>query len=192
MTQTPYDFIITLKRPSYRYINLVSLLLLFIFLAAFFYYLLQTGLAGRNKWLLVIPAMIIGLVIYGNSRSKEKDFLVYYRTELFIAAIGWFFLPLFAEARYIGCFYGLMAFIERYVKTPDELGFSKERVVRNTFPKKIYEWVDIDSVIIRDNIFTFDLRSNKIIQKELDMPVDKKTEEEFNEYCKEQLHFGNV
>ena len=84
--------------------------------------------------------------------SNEKDFLVYYRTELFIAAIGWFFLPLFAEARYIGCLYGLMAFIERYVKTPDEWGFSKEKIVRNTFPKKIISKVLISAGILLNTV----------------------------------------
>lgn len=183
------DYIITLKRPGYKAINLVSIFLLIIFLIAFFYYLLQAGLQGRNAWLLLIPVMIIGLMIKGFTQQKRPEFLVYYRTELFIAALGWMLLPIYAEARYIGWMYAIMALIERYVKYPDEWAFSKEKVVHLIFPKKTYEWVEIDNVIIRDNLFTLDLRNNKIIQKELDVAVDKATEEEFNAYCREQLHF---
>jgi hypothetical protein len=184
-----YDFIITLKRPGYRYINLVSILLLFIFLLAFAYYMLQVGWAAGNYWLLLIPGFIIGLAVYGFIRRNEKDFLVYYRTELFIAALGWFLLPSFAEVRFLGWLYAGMAIIERYVKFPDEWAFSKEQVVHNSFPKKSYEWVEIDNVVLRENLFTIDFRNNKIIQKELDSPVDKDTETEFNAYCAQQLHF---
>jgi hypothetical protein len=186
------DYIITLKRPGYKAIDLVSIFLIIIFLVAFSYYILQTGLQGRNGLLLLIPAMIIVQMIRGFTQRKHPDFLVYYRTELFIAALGWMLLPVYKEIRYIGWLYAIMAFIERYVKSPDQWSFSKENVMHLIFPKQTYEWVEIDNVVIRDNLFTLDLRNNKIIQKELDVPVDKALEEEFNAYCKEQLHFRNL
>ena len=186
------DYIINLKRPSYRAINSVSVLLLALFLVAFFYYIVQRGLDGKNVFLLLVPAMIAGLAVRGFLNRKKPDFLVYYRTELFIAALGWFLLPIYAKAKLIGWMYALMAVIERYVKYPDEWSFSKENVVHHVFPRKVYEWVEIDNVMIRDNLFTMDFMNNKIIQKELDTPVDKSLEEEFNAYCKEQLHFRKL
>ena len=186
------DYIINLKRPSYRAINTVSVLLLALFLVAFFYYIVQRGLDGKNVFLLLVPAMIVGLAVRGFLNRKKPDFLVYYRTELFMAALGWFLLPIYAKAKLIGWMYALMAVIERYVKYPDEWSFSKENVVHHIFPKKVYEWVEIDNVMIRDNLFTMDFMNNKIIQKELDTPVDKSLEEEFNAYCKEQLHFRKL
>lgn len=183
------DYIISLKRPSYKAINLVSVILLFLFLVAFFYFLFRVGIDSGNWWLLIVPAIIIGLMIYGFSQRRRKDFLVYYRTELFIAAIGWFMLPLYSGARYFGWAYALMAIIERYVKYPDEWAFTKENVVHLGFPKRIYEWVEIDNVILRDNLFTLDFINNKVIQKPLEQEVDKATQEEFNEWCRQQLHF---
>jgi hypothetical protein len=186
------DYIISLKRPSYRAINLVSVILLLLFLVAFLYFLNRTGIDGRNGWLLLIPAMVTGLMIYGFTQRKRKDFLVYYRTELFIAAIGWFMLPLYAGSRYFGWAYALMALIERFVKYPDEWVFSKENIIHPGLPKKEYEWVEIDNVLIRDNIFTLDFINNKVIQKELDQPVEKSLEEEFNSWCQQQLHFKST
>ena len=186
------DYIINLKRPSYRAINSVSVLLLALFLVAFFYYIVQRGLDGKNVFLLLVPAMIVGLAVRGFLNRKKPDFLVYYRTELFIAALGWFLLPIYAKAKLIGWMYALMAVIERYVKYPDEWSFSKENVVHHIFPKKVYEWVEIDNVMIRDNLFTMDFMNNKIIQKELDTPVDKSLEEEFNAWCQGQLHFKEI
>ena len=185
------DYIISLKRPSYRAINLVSVILLLLFLVAFFYFLSRTGIDGRNSWLLLIPAMVLALMVYGFSQRNRKDFLVYYRTELFIAAIGWFMLPLYTGSRYFGWAYAVMALIERFVKYPDEWVFSKENVVHPGIPKRTYEWVEIDNVVIRDNIFTLDFINNKVVQKELDQPVDKSLELEFNNWCQEQLHFKN-
>eukprot|EP01035_Chromulina_nebulosa_P054502 gene54502-74668_t len=69
---------------------------------------LKTGVDKRNAVVLAIPVMIIGLMLNGFLRRNQKDFLVYYRVELLIAALGWFVLPLFAEIRNIGWLYGLM------------------------------------------------------------------------------------
>ena len=101
----------------------------------------------------------------------------------------WLLLPLAKYHVIIGVAYAIMSVIERWVKFPDEIGFTKEKVVRNSFPKKKYEWFEIDNVVIRDNWFTLDLRNNKVIQKELDEPVSPELIAEFNAYCKEQLHF---
>ena len=92
----------------------------------------------------------------------------------------------------IGIVYAALAMIEKYVKKPDEWHFSTDHVTRNSFPKKTYEWVAIDNVIIRDNLFTLDFRNNVIIQKELDVPVDTATQEEFNAFCKNKLLFTGV
>ena len=184
-----FDFIITLKSPGFKYINIVSQVMLLMFLITYFFYLFRIGLFGNTLWLLVIPILIIGLWMYGWVRSANKNFQVHYRLEMMMAAMAWILLPLFPHSSWIGWGYALMAVIERWVKFPDEIGFTKEVVVRNAFPKKKYEWFEIDNVMIRDNLFTLDLRNNKLIQKELDEDISKELEIEFNTYCKEQLHF---
>ncbi len=184
-----YDYVISLKRPSYKAVNIVSQLLLLIFLIAFFYYILLSGFAGRQYWLGIIPLLIGGLWLYGYIRKANPEFVIYYRLELMIAAMGWFFIPVFAWTFLLGFAYALMAVAERYIKFPDEIGFNKEKVVRNTFPSKTYEWYEIDNVLIRDNLFTLDLRNNKIIQKTLEEPITPELEYEFNQYCQNQLHF---
>ena len=188
-TQGEFDFIITLKSPGFKYVNIVSQVLLMLFLTAHFYYLIRIGMFGNHLWLVVIPLLIIGLWLYGWVRSVDKSFQVNYRMELMIAAMAWMLLPLAKYHVIIGVAYAIMSVIERWVKFPDEIGFTKEKVVRNSFPKKKYEWFEIDNVVIRDNWFTLDLRNNKVIQKELDEPVSPELIAEFNAYCKEQLHF---
>lgn len=192
MARTSFDFIISLKRPDYRAVNWVSKILLIIFLFAFFYYVLNTGFGSGNYWLAVVPLLIVASWLYGYVQSARPDFVVYYRLELMIAAMGWFFIPLFAGSYMMGVGYALMAIAERYIKFPDEIGFSADAVVRNTFPSKTYQWFEIENVIIRDNLFTLDLRNNKIIQKPLEENISPDLEKEFNEYCRKQLHFTEV
>lgn len=182
-----YDYVITLKRPDYKYINIVSQLLLLIFIIAFSRYALAIGWQKKILIQSLLPISIIGLWVYTFIRSKEPNFVTYYRLELFMAALGWLLIPV--SWNWIAWLYAVLGLTERWVKFPDEIGFTKEKIVRNSLPKKIYEWVEIENVIIRDGLFTMDLRNNKIIQKELDEPVSKEMENEFNEYCKEMLHF---
>jgi hypothetical protein len=172
--------------------NGISQLLLLLFLIAFFYYLVTTGFGGKQYWLAVIPLLITGLWVFGYIRKADPHFMVYYRVELMIAAMGWFFIPLFAWSYLLGFAFALMAVAERYIKFPDEIGFNAEKVVRNSFPAQSYEWFEIENVVLRDNLFTLDLRNNKIIQKTLEEPVSKELEAEFNNFCKNLLHFNTV
>ncbi|HSK12586.1 MAG TPA: hypothetical protein VK907_05190, partial [Phnomibacter sp.] len=150
------------------------------------------GFADGQYWLAGIPLIICGLWLYGYVKAADPKFVVYYRVELMVAALGWFFIPLFAYSHLFGYAYGLLAIAERYIKIPDEIGFNKEKVVRNTFPAKTYQWFEIDNVVIRDDLFTLDLRNNKLIQKPLDENISPELEREFNEFCRQQLHFMDV
>lgn len=192
MASTSFEYVISLKRPDYRAVNWISRILLLIFLFSFFYYVLNTGFAGGQYWLAAIPVLIVAGWLYGYVRAADPHFVVYYRLEIMIAALGWFFIPLFAYSQLLGYAYALMAIAERYIKFPDEIGFTREKVVRNTFPSRTYQWFEIDNVVIRDNLFTLDLRNNKIIQKPLDEEIAPELEKEFNEFCRKQLHFTEI
>lgn len=180
-----FDYVITLRRPNYRAVDLISQLLLLLFIIAFLRYVWEIGFS-HALLIAIIPLLILGLWIFNLAQSKGS--IVYYRLPLVIAGLGWLMLPI--GWQWLAAVYGLLSIVERQVKFPDEIGFSPEKVVRSTFPRKSYQWVDIDNVMISDNLFTLDLRSNKIIQKELETPVSKTVQNDFNEYCKQQLHFS--
>ena len=180
-----YDYVITLKRPNYRGVDMVSQLLLLLFLIFFYRYAWAMGWIRSLTAINIVPLLIIGLWIYNLTRPKGS--IVYYRLALVIAGLGWLMIP--NGWQWLAAVYGFLSVAERQVKFPDEIGFTADKIVRSSFPRKTYQWVDIDNVMIRDNLFTLDLRSNKIIQKELETRVSKTTENEFNEYCRAQLHF---
>jgi hypothetical protein len=185
-----YDFVISLKRPNYKGINLVSVLLIVIFLSAFSFYIVENDLVFIRWWLLGVPILVLGLMAYGYFNRNRPDFVVHYRLELTIAAMG-FMTMLYMPYHYLwAAVYALVSIAERLVKRPDEIYFSKEEIVRNSLWRKTYQWFEVENVLIRDNFFTLDLRDNRLIQSLLDQPTDAATAAEFNAFCKEQLHFN--
>jgi hypothetical protein len=88
----------------------------------------------------------------------------------------------------IGIFYIIAALLERQLKFPQEIGFSKDAVTFNTFPSKHYNWQQLKNVILKDNILTLDFKNNKIFQKETESDVSAETEKEFNEFCGQCLN----
>jgi hypothetical protein len=181
-----YDYVIRLQRPNYRAINFISQILLLLFVLAFVYYCWLVGWNSNVLMQSLVLLIVVGLWLFNVTRGRGE--VVYYRLPLIIAALGWVFLPF--GWQWVAVVYALMGILERQIKFPDEIGFTREKVVRNTFPRKTYEWIDIDNVMIRNNLFTLDLRNNKLVQRELETPVNATLQEEFNTYCRQQLHFS--
>jgi LPXTG-motif cell wall-anchored protein len=66
--------------------------------------------------------------------------------------------------------------------------FSLEGVyITRVFKTFIYSWQEMDNVILKDNLLTIDLRSNKIIQAEIVEGAETVDEKKFNEFCTGQL-----
>jgi hypothetical protein len=180
-----YDFVITLRRPNYRAIDFISQILLLLFIASFIW--VATAYHWMGKWplLALLPALIIGLWVF--NLTKPKGSIVYYRLPLLMSALGW--IAVSNGWSWFTLVYALMGLLEPQIKFPDEIGFTKDKIVRSTFPRKVYQWLDVDNVMIQNNLFTLDLRNNKIVQKELETPVSKSLQDEFNTFCQKQLHF---
>ena len=87
----------------------------------------------------------------------------------------------------ISFFYLFACIIEKPLKVTPEVAFDVEDVVLNSFPQKKYQWNQINNVIIKDGILTIDLKNNKLIQKDIDADISEADEQDFNDFCQEQL-----
>jgi hypothetical protein len=182
-----YDFIIELKRPSYRSINWISQLMYLISIVVFFMVLIQK----ESTRPFVHYIAIIGIIatwIYCLIAEK-KDRQPYYRLGLFLAAAGWYYIP---KGGCIALIYLVAALLEKQVKFPQEIAFGKDEIVINSFPKKVFLWKDLNNVIIKDGIITVDFKSNKLIQKEIQSGSTLQDEKDFNEFCQNRLKGVNT
>lgn len=181
-----YDFVITTKRPSYRYINWTGQLMIFI--AILF---LGAKLAEWNEksWTIIV-AMVMMIAFWAFHRFKKSaTHQPYYRTALFIAAISLFYLA--AYPGWLALLYLAAGIAEGLAKFPEEIGFSSDKVVFNTLPKKVYSWKEFSNVLIKDGVITIDFKNNRLFQKDLQEPVYASLEKEFNAFCQEQLQRAN-
>jgi len=180
-----YDFVVTLRHQDYRLYNIITVLLCIMTVAAFTAAMLHTPFTNFN-WINVFLAVfiLISLVILW-LRKNKKDTIATFKWSLFAAAFLWLLYPLHIPA--IAIFYIIAALLERQIKFPQEIGFSKDAVTFNTFPFKNYSWQQFKNVMLKDNLLTLDFSNNKILQKETESDVSAETEKEFNEFCKRQL-----
>ncbi|MCX6338042.1 MAG: hypothetical protein NT153_12315 [Bacteroidetes bacterium] len=176
-----YQFIIELKRPSYKSINWISQLMLLLSLAAFSFVFFQ-GLVQPK-----IIFSIVGIIAWWTFcfwQSKNGK-IVYYRIGLLFACLGWFFIQ---NGNWIALIFLIAAILEKQAKFPQEIAFDNDEIVFNTFPKKKYNWTDFNNIIIKDGIITIDFKNNKLLQKEIQSGANAQDEQDFNEFCNSRLH----
>jgi hypothetical protein len=190
-----YEYIIVLKEHySYRYIDFISRLMLLVAIISFLFRayvdIRITGkfdVAGKTGLLVILSCIIIiwWTFCWGQSR---RNIIPFYRFALFVAAWGWYVHP---HTLALSLIYIIAAILEKPVKLLPEIAFDDNEIVINSFPKKKYVWSELNNVVLKDGIITIDCKNNKLIQNEVNEPVSKGVESEFNNYCKEQLTKNN-
>lgn len=196
-----YDYIIELKAPSYRLVNIISQCMILLAILVFSFEAARIitmtyqvpDIAGihvkveipRQKVIIYtfFAVILIAFLAYCIIRSK-KNYGPNYRTGLAIAAIGFWFIP---GGRIIFCIYIVAALLEKPVKTSPEVAFDKDEIVFNSFPKKVYLWSDVNNVVLKDGLLTIDFKNNKLIQKPVSEDVTIADEQDFNEFCIKML-----
>ncbi len=179
-----YDFVITLKHPNYKIYNVITTLMCVLTIAAEIYALLSTMFFTYN-WLNVVLMAVIVINFVLSITASQKENIITFKWALYAAAFLWLLYPL--HLPWIAVLLIVAALLERQIKFPQEIGFSKDAITFNTFPFKNYSWQDVKNAILKDNMLTLDFDNNKLIQKETESNVPAETEREFNEFCKQQI-----
>jgi len=176
-----YQFIIELKRPSYKSINWISQLMLLLSLAAFTFVFFQ-GLVQPKIIFSIVGIIAWWAFCFWQGKNGK---IVYYRIGLLFACLGWFFVH---NGNWIALIFLIAAILEKQVKFPQEIAFDNDEIVFNTLPKKKYNWTDFNNIIIKDGIITIDFKNNKLLQKEIQSGANAQDEQDFNEFCNSRLH----
>ena len=87
----------------------------------------------------------------------------------------------------VGLILILLAAFETKAKANLEIGFSTQFIMFDNLLKKKYNWGDFNNIILKDNILTLDFKNNRLFQKETIDEESDCDEDEFNEFCREQL-----
>jgi hypothetical protein len=178
-----YPYVVTLKNQNTRYIDILGFLLL---LVSLFYFVKEMIVAGNISFAYLAGSVFIASVLIWNIYSgliKKKK--VFFKYGLFIAALVWMKMP---DYQWLAFPFIVLALLEYHAKYAVEIGFSEKEILINSLFKKRVHWSQLSNVVLKDGILTIDFNNNKIIQKEVeDDEEDDADEEEFNQYCREQL-----
>ncbi|MEO8711852.1 MAG: hypothetical protein ABI405_06985 [Parafilimonas sp.] len=180
-----YDFVVTLKHPDYKIYNIISVLMCLMTVTASAFGMLQTTFTNLSWINIFLAGVIVYNLIFSFLNRNEKGSIVTFKWALYASAFLWLLYPL--NIMGISIFFIIAALLERQIKSPQEIGFSKDGITFNTFPFKNYTWQQVSNVILKDDLLTLDRANNKILQKETETEVSPETEREFNEFCKQQL-----
>jgi hypothetical protein len=178
-----YNYVVTLKNNSRRFVDIFSLWLLVISVVLFVrQYLYEPG-SFLNVYPL-LPALIVILIAWNIYRKRKYKRPVSYSHALFIAAIGWIAMPFLA---WLVVPFVLMGLFERTAKLPLEVGFTDNQVVINTLIRRRYSWYDFNNIVLKDDLLTLDFKNNRLLQRETIDEEGDADEDEFNLYCEQRL-----
>lgn len=177
-----YQYVVTLKNQSNRYIDILGLILSVFSIVSFTLELIRS----RNVSVayLIGAVVVLGIIIY-NLTQQAKKRKVYYSRALLIAALVWMKMPYF---QWLFFLFIILALLEYQAKYSVEIGFADNEIVINSLFKRRYTWKNFSNIVLRDGLLTLDFTNNRILQREVeDDEDDDADEDEFNDYCKRQL-----
>lgn len=177
-----YQYVVTLKNQSHRYIDILGLILSVFSVICFTLELVGTKSVGLAY---LIGVIAVPVIVIWNLAQQAKKQKVYYSRALLIAALVWMKMP---YLQWLVFLFIILALLEYQAKYSIEIGFSDNEIVINSLLKKRYSWKDFSNIVLRDGLLTLDFTNNRILQREVeDDEDDDADEDEFNDYCKKQL-----
>ncbi len=177
-----YKYVVTLRNQHSRSINILGILLSLFSVLLFTREMLISHTPSLAYFFGVI--FIVGVLAW-NIFQSSKGKKVYYSRALLIAALVWMKMPYFQWLLFI---YIALAFLEYQAKHALEIGFTDAEVVINSLFKRRYQWKQFNNIVLKDGLLTLDFANNRILQREVeDDEEDDADEDEFNDYCRQQL-----
>jgi hypothetical protein len=178
-----FPYVVILKTTKDRPLNILANLLN-IGSAAFFVNGFLFGTPVQYPPLVAV-AVMLGILVW-NYRKLRKGQKAFYDRAYLITGLLWMGMP---YMQWLFLPFILLALLEHQVKFPLEIGFSESQIVLNTIFKKRYSWSQLTNVMLRDGLLTMDFANNYLLQREVedDEDEDDASEEEFNQFCRQQL-----
>jgi hypothetical protein len=177
-----YQYVVTLKNNSRKYVDTFSLLILFI---SFLLFLREQFRSANIKIAYLFGALAIVAIIARNLYlQKKQNKPVFYNSALFIAAIGWVTMPYLS---WLFLPFAIMGLFEKQAKLPLEVGFSDNHITINTLIRHKYNWSDFNNIVLKDDLLTMDFKTNRLLQRETIDEEGDAEEDEFNKYCSRHL-----
>jgi hypothetical protein len=188
-TSKTYDYIVVLKSRDFKSVDTITLLMLLMAIVV----LLEdafTPFSQASAFPISLSALILGWTAFTFAKRYNGK-TAYFRFATLIAAWG-LFVTLPTSYAWIAAAYVIAAVLEKQIKFPREIAFDEQEIVFNRFPRKYYQWGELNNVVLKDGMLTVDFKNNLLIQKHIDSQVTPQMENEFNRFCRNLLDNNNT
>lgn len=174
---------ITLPNDKAKAYNRISLLVLAINLLAFgLSFFKPHPLAAYIAAMVMMFIISFALFLYISKNVKLQNRVTI--VAIGLSAITWLLL-----GDYILMFLmALVAAVSYFTLQKPIVFFMDEGVAYPSFPKKMYQWPEVNQVMLKNSILTIDLKNNQLMQFTLsEESISGIKEKEFNEFCKAKV-----
>jgi hypothetical protein len=180
------SFEITLKNDKLKQYDRIALYIITINLALFTYLAISIEIRSIR-----IAAIIGGLLIitalgidYFLTSIKKNEGSPYKLAAEYVISFAWFQMGYW----WIAIITFLLGTLYLIAKRPLLVSIIKESISYPSFPKKKLSWSELNNIILKDGLLTIDLKNNSFIQQSVDESKTSVNEQEFNDFCREQLN----
>jgi hypothetical protein len=179
------SYTIILPNEKKRTYSAVTILIAILNFSGFIYLNMHvTDDASRFVSLFGAIAFCSPVSIFWAFKKQWVYILMSFLIAILIAAICWMFVNMIVFAL-LDLTFSVLGFIAfRKLK----LNINKAQISIPSFPKKVYEWNELDNLILKDNILTIDFKNNKLLQFTLNEADNKNLDDaNFNRFVQEQM-----
>ena len=180
------QFQISLKNEKVKQYDRIALFITIINLSLFIYIAFavtnkQDRIAAIAGAALVLIALSIDYFLSSIKNNKDNPYKL---VAIYAISMVWWKIDFW----WIGvlCFaIGTLYFASKRILL---VSISKEKIIYPSFPKKHIEWSQLNNIILKDGLLTIDFKNNKFIQQFIDDTNTALNEQEFNDFCGQQLN----
>ena len=179
------QFEITLKNEKVKLYNRIGWIILFIHLTVFLYLgLFLTDKQQANRYLFTLAAIGGCFLLRFYLQQKKTKWQINVDVFFALLAIGLVTNQQYLASLIPGVFYILSPFTARKFI----VSFTEQRIVYPSFPARTIRWNSLSNAMLKDGLLTLDSRNNKLIQQPIDETLTSVNEQEFNDFCRQQLN----
>lgn len=179
-------FELTLKNDKLKQYDRIGLFIIIINLALFIYMAITTDftlikISSIAGILFIIILLTIDFLLIKVKQKKDSHFKIIAE---YIAAFTWFQIGFW----WMGIAIALLGALHFISKRQLLVSIVKEKISYPSFPKKNLAWAELNNIVLKDGLLTIDLKNNHFIQQAIDETKTSVNEQEFNDFCREQLN----
>jgi uncharacterized membrane protein len=170
----------TKSKQYYSMMLFIVLLNIAVFIITFFYsgdrFIRMAAVTGA---VLSLIALLVDLAV----RRKGVDNTRLRNSAMVISACTWIFIGNYWA--FALCVLLLFLFSAARRRLAVQIG--QKFVLYPSFPQRRIEWSELNNIILKDGLLTIDFKNDKLLQSEIIESSAGLNEQEFNEFCRQQL-----